>query len=331
MDTPHVSVVMAAYNDLRFLDAAVGSIIHQTYRDFEFVIVDDGTGMNEIFVRQAARDQRIRIITNDKNVGKSAAVNRGIRSARGDIIVRLDADDVAKPERIADLVSALGADPNLDLVGSNVIYIDEAGVPGRIRHMPETDVDVRWTIHFRNPFCHPSVAFRRACYEAAGGYDDRWLVSADHEFWFRMLAHGRAGNQQRVLLEYRLNPQGKSAIHKTGWRTRTDPLRERAWNLLGVAYDPAIASELSRFVAGKKLRNADLRGPAARTCLQLLRRFAAAPRPLARPSDGVDLRRLVRTTIERMLADSRMDAGRDLDRDDLAWARSMIAAAPVSE
>src|SRR5687767_593354 len=99
---PRVSVVMAAYTDLRCLDAAVESIIRQTHPDIEFIIVDEGTGMHEIFARQAARDPRIRIITNATNLGEAAAVNRGIRNTHGDIIVRLDADDVARPERIAE-------------------------------------------------------------------------------------------------------------------------------------------------------------------------------------------------------------------------------------
>jgi glycosyltransferase involved in cell wall biosynthesis len=326
-----VSVVLTVYNDLRFLDAAVGSILDQTYRDFEFIIVDDGTGQPDVFARLAARDPRIRIITNETNLSPPVAANRGIRESCGDIIVRIDADDVARPERFAAQVAAFDADPALGLLGSSFIRIDEAGVPDNIRRMPETDVDVRWTILFHNPFCHASVAFRRSCYEAAGGYDEARRLSEDHGLWFSMLPHCRAGNLQALLIDFRVNPRGLSATNATAWRTRSDALRARAWGLLGVAYDPAIASEISDFVRGKKRRNPALRPGAYRVCLQLLRRFAVAPRPLARPGDDADMRRLVRTTFETMLADPTTDAAQAVDGDDLAWCRSFIACEGVPQ
>jgi glycosyltransferase involved in cell wall biosynthesis len=93
--SPKVSVVMAAYNDLRFLDPAVESVINQTFDDLELVLVDDHTGQGDIFVHQAARDPRIRILTNDANLGAMEAANRGIRVARGDIIARTQATAAA--------------------------------------------------------------------------------------------------------------------------------------------------------------------------------------------------------------------------------------------
>jgi hypothetical protein len=327
--SPRVSVVLTVYNDLRFLDAAVDSILDQTYRDFEFVIVDDGTGLHDIFTRLAARDARIRIVTNETNLTTPVATNRGIRASRGDLVFRIDADDVARPERLAAQIAAFDDDPQLGLLGSSFMSMDEAGVPGKNRHMPKTDVDVRWTILFHNPFCHSSVAFRRICYEAAGGYDETRRLSEDHGLWFSMLPHCRAGNLQDVLVAFRVNSRGSSATNATAWRTRSDALRECAWTRLGVPYDPAIAAELSDFVRGRKLRNVALRLQAYRVCLQLLRRFAVGPRPLARPSDDADMRRLVRTTLEKMLADPTVDAVRVVDDDDLAWCRSFIAREAV--
>jgi hypothetical protein len=173
------------------------------------------------------------------------------------------------------------------------------------------------------------VAFRRICYKAAGGYDETRRLSEDHGLWFSMLPHCRAGNLQDVLVAFRVNSRGSSATNATAWRTRSDALRECAWTRLGVPYDPAIAAELSDFVRGRKLRNVALRLQAYRVCLQLLRRFAVGPRPLARPSDDADMRRLVRTTLEKMLADPTVDAVRVVDDDDLAWCRSFIAREAV--
>ena len=90
---------MTVYNDMRFLDAAVDSILRQEFRDLELIIVDDGTGQDAIFDALARRDPRIRIVVNPANLGTAEAANRGIEVARGDIIARLDADDVAEPAR----------------------------------------------------------------------------------------------------------------------------------------------------------------------------------------------------------------------------------------
>jgi glycosyltransferase involved in cell wall biosynthesis len=324
---PRVSVVIAAYKDLRFLDAAVASVTNQTFHDLELVLVDDCTAQGDIFARQAARDPRIRVLTNEANLGAMEAANRGIRVARGDIIARLDADDIARPERIARLVASLDADPELAIVGTNFLNIDENGRHGTINRMPETDIDIRWTLLFRNPFCHSTVAFRLRCFDAAGGYNPAWKASGDHEFWYRLLAHGRAANIQEILLDYRVNPRGVSATHASNWRQRTDPLRQQSWSRLDVIYDPRIAYELSRFILGDDIPDVSLRAPAYGVCLRLLRRFISAPRPFVRASDHVQERRLVRTTVEKMLADETVDVSRAVDREDLAWSRSFIAAA----
>ena len=326
--SPRVSIIMPVYTDLRFFDAAVESIIAQSYRDFELITVDDGTGLGDVFAHQARRDPRIRVVTNRVNQGPMAAANLGIREARGDIIAHLDADDIAKPSLITHLVAALDADPELGLVGTNFVNIDEAGVQGAINRMPETDSDIRWTILFRNPFCHSTVAFRRTCYDAAGGYDEAeaWIASEDHEFWFRLLAQCRAQNIQDVLVEYRINPRGLSVTHSTNWRQRTDPLRKQCWARLGVPYDAAMAYELSGFVLGYSIADIALRAPAYRVYMRLLRRFLSAPRPFARASDYLVARRLLRATIERMLADETVDLGAAVDAEDWTWSRSFVAA-----
>src|SRR5437879_5623016 len=129
---PRVSVVTAAYEDLRFLDAAVESISRQTFQDLELVLVNDGAAQSDIFTRQTARDPRVRVLTNVVNLGPMEAANRGIRDARGDIIVRLDADDISRPDRVAHLVAALDADPEIAIVGASFVNIDEDSRQGSI-------------------------------------------------------------------------------------------------------------------------------------------------------------------------------------------------------
>lgn len=295
---------MTAYNDLRFLDEAVNSVLQQDFRDLELVIVDDGTGEDALFRSLQQRDPRIRIVVNPSNIGTAAAANRGIEAARADIIVRLDADDIAEPTRVGRLVSALAEDPELGLVGSWCTHVDEAGRPKGLQQMPVSDIEIRWTILFHNPFYHSAVAYRRSCFEAAGRYRTEELVSQDHYLWFDMLPHCRARNIPESLARYRLNPRGLIAANTRNARARTHKIREALWARIGLTYDlydDTLARDLSQFLQGRELP-VDKRMPAYRSLLTVLRAFLAAPRPLARVADRAAVRQMTETIISRMLA-----------------------------
>jgi glycosyltransferase involved in cell wall biosynthesis len=306
LDHPRASVVMTAYNDLRFLDEAVDSILRQDFRDFEFIVVDDGTGQDARFDALARRDPRIKIIVNTTNSGTAAAANRGIENARSDVIVRLDADDVAEPSRLGRLLAALEEDPQLGLVGSAVTLIDEDGRAQGVQPMPEADREIRWTILFHNPFFHSAVAFRRNCFDRAGGYRIEELISQDHYLWFDMLPFCRARNLPEPLARYRINPRGLTAADAHGKpRNRTHRIRETSWARLGLTYDlynDDIADDVSRFLRGFDIAVAERRAATYRRILTALGAFLAAPQPFARRDDAEVADRLGRSLLARMLA-----------------------------
>jgi glycosyltransferase involved in cell wall biosynthesis len=311
---------MTVYNDLRFLDAAVDSILRQEFRDLELVIVDDGTGQDAIFRALGRRDPRIRLVTNPTNLGIAAALNRGIESARSDIIIRLDADDIAEPTRVGRLVAALADDPELGLVGSWCTLIDEASQVQGTWQAPETDLEIRWTILFHNPFYHPTVAFRRSCFEAAGRY--KIDFSEDHHLWFHMLPFCRARNIPEVLVRYRLNPRGLSATHSKNVRNRTHLIRETLWARLGLIYelyDDGFASDLSDFLRGGDIAVSKRRAPTYRVILTVLRSFLAATQPLTRAEDAEVARKLARSIVARVLANPPLDLGEMLTICRLCW------------
>jgi glycosyltransferase involved in cell wall biosynthesis len=303
---PRASVVVTIYRDLRFLDAAVDSVLRQDFADLELIIVDDGNRNDALFQSIARRDPRIRIVHNPINLGTAAAANRGIEIARGDIIVRLDADDIAEPTRVRRLVQALDEDPALGLVGSAVALIDEEGRSHGLQRMPETDVEVRWTILFHNPLYHSAAAYRRSLFEAAGRYIVTELVSQDHYLWFNLLPLCRARNLTEPLARYRLNSHGLTAAHANkNPRGRTHAIREASWKRIGLSYDlydDAFAADLSGFLRGRDIAP-ERRGAAYRTLLGVLRAFLRAPRPLRRAADAPAERQLARTLFSRMLAD----------------------------
>jgi glycosyltransferase involved in cell wall biosynthesis len=296
---------MTVFGDLRFLDEAVDSVLRQDFSDFELIVVDDGTGEEARFRALQQRDPRIRLVVNPTNLGTAAAANRGIAAARADIIARLDADDIAEPARLGRLVGALAEDPELGLVGSWCATIDESGRAKGMHRMPPTDPEIRWTILFHSPFIHSTVAYRRECFEVAGGYRPEELVSQDHYLWFEMLPHCRARNIPESLARYRHNRQGLSAANARNARMRTHPIREKLWADLGLTYDlhdDVLARRVSDFLRGAEVADPGGRIAVYRMILKVLRAFLASPRPLAREEDKAALRKMTRTIINRMLA-----------------------------
>lgn len=301
---PRASVVMTVYTDQRFLDAAVNSVLTQEFDDLELIIVDDGTGEDAVFQALARRDRRIRLVINPTNLGTAAAANRGIEAARGEIILRLDADDIAEPAHVGRLVAALDENSELGLVGHAVMLIDETDRVVGAQHMPETDLEIRWTILFHNPFYHSTIAYRRGCFEAAGRYRIDELVSQDHYLWFDMLPLCRARNLAEPLTRYRLNTLGLTATNATNARNRTHSIRQASWARLGLTYDlydDALAQDLTRFIRGHVIA-VDRRAVAYGKLVGVLKAFLAASRPFARTEDAVAARQLAHDIVARMLA-----------------------------
>ena len=300
---PRVSVVMTAYGDLRFIEAAARSILNQTYADFELIIVDDGTRQSDIFARLQSLDERIRIIAIVQNIGAYAAANLGIASARGEIIARIDADDLAEPTRLARLASALDSNRDLDLVGSWARHISEDGELLHVWETPVTDIVVRWNILFANPFCHSSVAFRRAAFDTVGGYNSTMRQSGDYELWWRLLEVGRAGNLPEPLVRYRRNSLGLTAGNSSNWRERTDHLRRHSWERLGVDYKPQLVPHLAEFMLDRRISNRKARPQAYRIMLMLLARFLASHADSS-DSDRRSARRLATEIVGLILEDA---------------------------
>lgn len=323
---PHVAVVMTVYEDRRFLEAAVHGILVQTFRDFELIIVDDAGPPDALLADLSRRDARIHVVVNESNLGAAAAANRGIEAARADIIVRLDADDIAAPTRLQRLVAALDADPQLGLVGSWFATVTESGEQQEIIRLPETDLEIRWCLLFSNPFCQSAVAFRRCCFEAAGRYRSELRALEDYDLWSRMLATCRAGNIPEVLTRYQLNTSGLTATRGNDWGKTVEALQERQWAALGVSYDREIARDLAIFVAGYDIPRLEGRGPAYRTLLTLLRPFLAQPRRFEREEDDAIAGRMLRESIARILADRSATLSSLIGIWRLTWAIDPILA-----
>ncbi len=198
---------MPVYNGRAFLGEALESIRQQTFVDWELVAVDDGSqdGSGSVLESFAATDRRIRILTNETNSGICAALNRGWREARGAYIARLDADDVALPDRLARQVEALDAHPSVAVVGSAAVLVDGNGRRISVARVPTSSRAIHATLGHRNCVNHPSVTLRRSALEAVGGY--RFDHVEDYDLWLRLSERFDLLNLAEPLILYRLHAQ----------------------------------------------------------------------------------------------------------------------------
>jgi glycosyltransferase involved in cell wall biosynthesis len=197
---PLISVVMPVYNALPFLDASINSILQQTLRDFEFVILDDAStdGSLERLRQWAVRDARIHLHESSERLGLSRSSNAVVTKARAPIVARMDADDIAHPDRLRRQWVIMKTEPEVAVVGTLCNGIDTSGREVRPRD--------RWRLVRRSgyvPFPHGSAMFRREVFDAIGGYGDAASGGEDQDLFSRMAAHGRVVTLPDVLYSYR--------------------------------------------------------------------------------------------------------------------------------
>jgi glycosyltransferase involved in cell wall biosynthesis len=197
---PLISVVMPVHNALPFLDQSIRSILEQTLRDFEFVILDDAStdGSVELLRGWSLRDRRIRLHESKERLGLSGSSNAVVAMATAPIVARMDADDVAHPERLRRQWNVISGRPDVSVIGTLCNGIDAGGCEVRPRD--------RWRLVRRSvyiPFPHGSAMFRREVFDAVGGYDETADGGEDQDLFSRMATRGRVLTLPDVLYSYR--------------------------------------------------------------------------------------------------------------------------------
>jgi len=209
-----ISILMPCFNVADTLDEALDSLAAQTFRDYELVVVDDGStdGTREILQRRTRADGRIRLIV-QPHQGIVAALNNGLLACQGELVARMDADDRAHPQRLEKQLAFMEAHPEVAVVGCQVngfpaeqvrqgyqIYIDWQN--GLL-----SDADIRREMFVESPLAHPSVMFRRTWVERVGGYQDHGWAE-DYDLWLRLyLAGARFAKLLEALLDWRERPE----------------------------------------------------------------------------------------------------------------------------
>jgi glycosyltransferase involved in cell wall biosynthesis len=214
---PVVSVVTAAYNVLpRDLHRSIRSILSQTYKDFELIIVDDASTDDTLkFVEAyAEKDDRVVVIRNKKNLGAGSSRNVGVGQARGEYIAIMDSDDFAHPRRLYEQISFLHNNPSVGLLGTAYQTISESG--RKIQTVPrfETDTLIRWEMLLNSPFIHSSVMYKRELFLQMGGYSEKFPVSHDYDLFLRLSEITKMACLNRVLTYFQINSKGLSKTRK---------------------------------------------------------------------------------------------------------------------
>jgi glycosyltransferase involved in cell wall biosynthesis len=209
-----VSIVMSTFNESEFeLQNSIDSILNQTYDTIEFIIVHDNPSdikTRELLLKNESKDKRIKLIINNRNIGLAESLNKGISFAKGDIIARMDADDISMPNRIETQISHLD-EHMLDVVSSNCIYIDENNqIIGGKSDIPTKPNSLRRILPYGSSIIHPSVMFKKQVFMDVGGYRN-FDVAQDYDLWLRILTGNyKIGSINEPLLHYRLREKSIS-------------------------------------------------------------------------------------------------------------------------
>ena len=252
--SPMISVVMPTYNGEKFIHEAIDSIINQTYSDFEFIIVDDGSTDDTPNIIKRYTDNRIVYVKKEKNSGISDSLNLGISKAKGKYIARMDDDDVSFPERFEKQLEILEQNKDIIFCGSTVTDIDSKVLP-----TPEQHKDILMQLLFSNPIFHPTAIIRRDVL-AKYKYDLDAVPSEDYNLWSRLIFEGKFHQLQQPLLYCRIHQTSTTARRRNEQLNRNILITKNLYNKLGLISENEHDINLKVFTAydysvtGRRLR-----------------------------------------------------------------------------
>lgn len=202
-----VSVIIPTYNtNHKMLEESIKSILRQTYRNFILYVIDDGSNNddNYNFIRSFFTDERLVVLKNDINSGVAKTLNRALDLAEGKYVFRMDADDIAVPTRLEEMVRFFETKPDISIAGS---YAKCFGKRNNIVKLPLNDIDIRCEMIFNNPLCHPTVAFKKDCIDRFHLRYPENASNEDYNLWVSLLTNKeiKFANLSKILLFYRVH------------------------------------------------------------------------------------------------------------------------------
>ncbi len=228
---PLVSVVMSAYNSEKYIVEAIESILNQTYKNFEFIIIDDGSRdkTTKIIKRYAKMDSRIEFKSRP-NKGLIRSLNEGLRMSKGSLVARQDADDVSKKLRLQKQVDFLNKNPSVALVGTNYVATDEKGNVITTTDVLTTPDDLKLAEIFSNQFGHGTIMVRAEVLREVGFYDTCYKHAEDYDLWSRMSRSYLVANLKEPLYIWRSHPKNVTSKYSREMKKQILVIRQREFD-----------------------------------------------------------------------------------------------------
>ncbi|MCX8080388.1 MAG: glycosyltransferase [Bacteroidia bacterium] len=231
---PLVSVILPVYNASFFLKDSVRSILNQTYKNFELIIINDGSTDNSREILNRIKDNRIKFIDYDYNRGLIDTLNEGISLSKGKYLVRMDADDQSHPRRIEVLVNYMEANPNVGIAGS---YTNLTGPSLYYKKKLSSD-EIKSRLLFDNIFSHPTMIFRRQLFsDYSVAYNKKYFCAEDYGLWFEMMNQTDYGLVPRRLLHYGIHQNQVSMVFREEQLQSVQKIHREWLSLIQVSYD----------------------------------------------------------------------------------------------
>lgn len=230
-----VTVLMPVYNGGKYLKKAVDSILNQTFKEFELLIINDGSTDNSMEVLHSYNDSRIRIVTNEQNLRLIKTLNKGIDLATGEYIARMDCDDIADPRRLEIQLKYMEKNPDVAVCGTGVKIIGQNRKPWQISGSPDL---IRNCLYVRSCMIHPSVMMRTEFLKQNNIYYDlNYLHAEDYELFQRISEKYKVINLKAPLLNYRWSETSVSSVHTSEQEIMAAKISTEALSRIGIEFN----------------------------------------------------------------------------------------------
>ncbi len=212
MSNHKISVIMSVHNGMPYLKEAVESILNQTCKDFEFIIVDDASADDSLKYLKSLKDKRIKLIINNKNLGLALSLNKALRAAKEEFIARMDADDASLPQRLEVQLKFMVDHPNIDICGTWVDLINRKGEIIGEKKYPIKNKDIKRNLKQFSPIIHPTFMGTAIFFKELRGYDPKYETAEDYELLIRAMKNYQMANIPKKLLKWRLWQNRRSRL-----------------------------------------------------------------------------------------------------------------------
>lgn len=246
---PKISVIMPVYNAEKYLRDAIDSILCQTFTDFEFIIIDDGSSDTSANIVLSYDDSRIHFFINERNMGVAATLNRALGLSTGEYVARMDSDDISLPDRLKKQLEYLELNRQVGICGSCILAFDSE--TERLFPYPEKNEQIQADLLFNPPFAHPSVMMRGDAARRLK-YDLSYEKAEDYDLWYRFLKEYKGYNIQQPLLRYRHHNLQVTKQNKREMNNAVKRIHERTFDNLKVVLTDSEKSVFYSICAGMR-------------------------------------------------------------------------------